>query len=285
MNDQNQLPHVALLIESSRGYGRQIATGVARYARLHGPWSFHITPGDFEQFLPEMRYWRGDGFFARLNSKKLCEGLLAANLPTIALDMTEEHLASDNPMSRFTDLRVDGTAVANLAADHLLERMYPHYAFVGIAQKVWSKRREVGFTARIAKAGKSVQIYQPSAAKAKLSWEHERPLLADWLLQLPKPVGIMACNDERGLQVLDACRLVGLNVPKDVAVVGVDNDELLCELANPTLSSVALNAVMGGYNAAAHLDRLMRGKSRRTKVLHVEALRVVQRLIDRRSGD
>ena len=109
------------------------------------------------------------------------------------------------------------------------------------------------------------------------AWEREQPALARWLAKLPRPVGLMACNDDRGREVLEACRDAGLRVPEEIAVVGVDNDELLCELADPPLSSVALNAEAGGYRAAALLDRMMRGQSRSRQRLLVEALHVVTR--------
>src|SRR5690606_29551024 len=134
-------------------YGREIALGIARYARLHGPWSVHVTPGDFAQPPPEMRYWGGGGVIARLENHRIGQELLEANLPTIALDMSEEQLVPENPLSRFTDLRVDSKTAAELAADHLIERRYPHFAFVGLAGRVWSDRRRAAFVARIREAG------------------------------------------------------------------------------------------------------------------------------------
>jgi LacI family transcriptional regulator len=110
-----------------------------------------------------------------------------------------------------------------------------------------------------------------------MHWEREQAVLAEWLAELPKPIGLMACNDDRGRQVLDACRAAGVAVPLEIAVVGVDNDELMCELSDPPLSSVALNAEAGGYRAAALLDRMMRGRLRKPQRLVVEPLRVVER--------
>jgi LacI family transcriptional regulator len=98
-----------------------------------------------------------------------------------------------------------------------------------------------------------------SRGKRKPSWEQEQERLARWVTQLRKPVGIMASNDDRGHQVLDACRRAGMNVPHEVAVVGVDNDSNLCNLCTPPLSSIDTNASVVGYEAAALLMRLMRG--------------------------
>lgn len=270
-------PQVALLIETARGYGRDVALGIARFARLHGPWSFHVTPGDFKQVFPEQEYWTGDGVFARLASAEIEGKLLAAGLPTIALDMSEEQLHPENPLSQFSDLRVDSEAAARMAALHLLERKYPSYAFVGSSGAVWSDRRQQEFCSTIHSHGFDTQVYQPEVQAHRRVWEREMPALTDWVANLPKPVGVMACNDECGLHVLDACRRAGLRVPEEVAVIGVDNDALLCELCSPGLSSVVLNGVEGGYRAAEYLDKLMRGDAQGAKTIMVSALRVETR--------
>ena len=112
---------------------------------------------------------------------------------------------------------------------------------------------------------------------AQPRWEDEQKALTDWLQQLPRPAGLMACDDCRGREVLEACRTAGIRVPEEMAVIGVDNDELLCELADPPLSSVALNAEAGGYQAAMLLDRMMHGRQCEPARLTVEALHVVTR--------
>jgi LacI family transcriptional regulator len=164
-----------------------------------------------------------------------------------------------------------------MAAEHLLERKFPHYAFVGVANQVWSDRRQRSFCERIAAAGFQPHIYRPPRRERCNIWDREQAILADWLKKLPKPLGVMACDDNRGREILEACQAAHILVPEQIAVVGVDNDELLCELSDPTLSSVALNAELGGYRAAALLDKMMRGSVRKSKRLLVEPLHVVAR--------
>ena len=172
---------------------------------------------------------------------------------------------------------------ARLAAAHLLERGFRHYAFVGSFGRVWSDRRQQSFCATIREAGFQAHVYDPPRARRDRVWEREQSVLARWLGNLPRPIGVMACDDDRGREVLEACRAGGLQVPEEVAVVGVDNDELLCELADPPLSSVALSAEPGGYRVAAVLDRLMRARARgnapprKPHRLLVEPLHVVTR--------
>jgi LacI family transcriptional regulator len=271
------VPKVALLIETSRGYGRAMLRGIVRYARLHGPWRFYVTPGDFAQALPHMNQWGGTGIIARIETVEVARAILAARLPTIALDISQNVPITEPRIARFSEVASDSRAAARLAAEHLLERGFQHYAYVGESERLWSQNRELGFRERLAEAGYVPLIYPAPTNKRDRHWEREQLLLGTWLTDLPKPIGILACNDDRGRQVLDACRAVGVSVPLGVAVVGVDNDELLCELADPPLSSVMLNAETGGYRAAALLDRMMKGRIRKPQRLMVEPMHVVER--------
>lgn len=271
------VPKVALLIETARGFGRGLLRGIVRYARLHGPWSFYITPGDFAQALPQMQQWGGTGIIARIETPQAAAAILAAKLPTIALDLSDEQLAAGHPLAHLSEVASDSHHAAQMAAEHLLERQFRHYAFVGVHGRVWSRRREESFCARIGAAGFTPAVYRSSPHKRERTWDQEQPRLARWLQSLPKPLGLMACNDDRGREVLEACRAAGIRVPEEIAVIGVDNDELLCELADPPLSSVALNAEQGGYQVAALLDQMMRGRWRAPRRLVVEPLHVVTR--------
>ena len=118
-----------------------------------------------------------------------------------------------------------------------------------------------------------------------MTWEQEQDDVARWLATLPRPLGVLAGNDIRGLQVLDACRRIQLSVPEGVAVLGVDNDEVLCELSDPPLSSIDQDLGRIGYEAAALLDRLMSGETPTAAPILVEPLGIVARLLDRLGGD
>ena len=271
------MPKVALLIETARGYGRQMLQGIVHYARLHGPWGLYLTPGDFEQFLPKMQQWGGTGIIARIATPRIAKAVLDSGLPAIALDLSEHELEAGHPLSRLSEVASDSAGAARMAAEHLLGRGFRHFAFVGASGRVWSARREAAFRRAIAEAGFSLEIYKPLPARRNRVYEREQPVLSEWLRHLPKPAGLMACNDDRGREVLEACRAAGVRVPEEVAVIGVDNDELLCELADPPLSSVALNAKGVGYRAAALLDRMMQTGLCESQRLVAEPLHVVVR--------
>ena len=270
---------VALLIETSRGYGRGLLRGIMKYSRLHGPWQFHLTPGDFEQIVPRMKDWEGHGIIARVIHQKTADLLLKTGLPFVALDLPESIAAAFRRKgTRFVELASDSEGAVHMAVEHILQKQFRHFAFVGYHGQVWSEKREKHFVNRISQEGYNVHLYRtPVHQGLPLRWEKEEPILAQWLQTLPKPIGLMACNDQRGREVLDACSLAEIAVPEEIAVVGIDNDELLCELSFPPLSSVALNAVQGGYLAAMTLHEMIAKTSRTYKKIIVPPLHVIER--------
>lgn len=276
-----RVPKVALLLETSTEYGRGLLRGIVRYSRLHGPWSLYLAPGHVEQSLPRAMSWDGDGIIGRVRTPDMARAVFATGLPFVASSLSE--LSPRGERAAFCEIRTNSAAIARMAATHLLERGLRHFAFCGFAACPWSILREEVFTKFLAS-----QEYASERRRIRLStwiprsnwiesWEHEQPVLSKWLKSLPKPAGVMACNDACGRSVLEACSAAGLHVPDDVAVVGVDNDELLCELSTPPLSSVSLSFESAGYEAAALLDGLISGKVQGRHVVSVEPVFVQTR--------
>jgi LacI family transcriptional regulator len=159
-----------------------------------------------------------------------------------------------------------------------MERGFRHFAFCGFAGQQWARERRQGFVATLKQAGLSCEVYESTWTGPRARpWEQEQTEISRWLQALPKPVGVMACNDIRGQYVLDACERVNLAVPEEIAVIGVDNDEVLCEICDPPLSSVVPNPERIGYEAAALLDRLMAGGKPAQQEWRIEPLGVVTR--------
>jgi len=296
------LPRVVLFLYPQAGYDRGILQGIVRYARAHGPWIFylageepglplpeteavsgapistiHVGEGRRRMHLPDLRRWGATGIIGRLQSREIVNKALAPGVPVIAMDLSVEQLAAGGPTSKVSEIRPDSQQAGCMAAEHLLERGLKNFGFCGYAGRAWSDRRRDGFCGRLEKAGFGCAVFQPPKRKTPLLWQRERKPVTDWLRSLPKPVGIMACNDVRGRQVLEACTVGGMPVPDDVAVVGVDDDQLVCELSNPPLSSIVLNAEQGGYRAAELLDALMFRRRRKAQLIKVEPLWVVAR--------
>ena len=273
------IPKVALMVETARGFGRDLLRGIARYARLHGPWSFHITPGDYTQEVPKMKQWGGTGIIARIPNERIAQAMIQADVPTIALGLSDEQMEEGSPLAKFSELSSDPQQVAKLGRRTiLLERQFSQFAYVGIGR---SGLVDCVANGRFASGWRTPDLNLMctcrQVAREIASGSENRRCLADWIRSLPTPMGLFACNDDRGRQVLEACRLANLHVPEDVAVLGVDNDEVFCDLSDPPLSSVALNAETAGYRAAELLDGMMSGRIRKRQRILVEAIGVVTR--------
>jgi LacI family transcriptional regulator len=202
---------------------------------------------------------------AAAQPKGLIASVLTAGLSKLLQGLSHPivNVASVLPGLPFPQVRVDHRLVGQAAAEHLRQCGLQNFAFVGNGHHVYSTEREAGFRAALAAVGHAADHYYERHARSYR--QRGRLLVLDedlrrWLQALPKPVGIFAGHDIWALQVVEACRLAGLRVPEDVAVVGVDNDDLLCELARPSLSSVIVPAERVGYEAAALLDRMLAGE-------------------------
>lgn len=261
---------VALLIETSNAYARRLLQGIRNYVLEQGNWSIYFGEQRRGEAAPEwLANWQGDGLIARIETKSLARAVARLAIPTV--DVSAARHLPGVPYVETND-----EAIAVMAASHLLERGYQQLAFCGDARFRWSKNREAAFAAEAKRQQRDCFLFQPSRLH-NASWEQEQEQLIAWLRGLPKPVGIMAAYDVRGRQVLDACRETGLAVPDAVAVIGVDNDELICDFASPSLTSVYSDAVSTGYEAATVLDALMRKRSLQKKVVLIDPLWVVTR--------
>jgi LacI family transcriptional regulator len=168
-------------------------------------------------------------------------------------------------------------AIGRMGAKALIGLGIKHFAYCGLAGLEFSDNRSLGFNQILKESGHSAAIYVSPRQSLTESWYLEERRLARWLLSLPKPAGLMACNDDRARMLAEVCRLSGILVPDEIAILGVDNDEQVCGSANPPLSSIALAAERGGYEAAALLDSMMCGNPLPNKIVVVHPTRVVQR--------
>jgi len=249
-----KMPRVALLVETSLGSGRDILKGIAQYISERGPWSIFHEPHELQDGVPRwLRTWEGDGIIARLQSRNMARAVKRAGLPVVdVLGVADE--------SGIPRVHVDDSAIAEIAARHLLSLGLQHFAYCGMAKTNWSEQRRITFQAAVCREGFACASFEwPSTRHEALSWEDSQARLSAWLRGLTKPVGIMVCSDQRGVAVLDACRRAGIAVPEQAAVISVDNDDALCSVCDPPLSSVMPNHHELGYRAAMLMDRLMRG--------------------------
>jgi len=244
---------VALLIETSNAYARGLLHGVVQYIREHTPWSFYLPEQGRGDVPPGwLAHWRGDGIIARIENEAIAKAVADSGLP--AVDVSAARM-----LPTFPWVETDDAKISRLASEHLLDRGFKNFGYCGDTRFNWSTWRAEHFEKAILAAKHTCHHYQPSIPQ-DAPLEEQVSEIASWLRKLPKPVAVMACYDIRAQQVLDACRYANLSVPDEVAVIGVDNDELLCDLSSPPLSSVIPNTERTGYEAAALLDKMMSGK-------------------------
>jgi LacI family transcriptional regulator len=269
-----RIPKVLLLVESSRGSGRSFLRGIANYAHHHGPWSCYWEPAGLENAWPKLKTLELDGIILR-DVDKLDE-VLACGIPAVVIGHGRTEV------SGLSNVLTDSARIGQMAAEHLLACGFKHFAYCGVCLDAnedvsWSQLRRQSFSTHIQDAGYDCCDFSLPKPSEGISWPQERSAMARWLQSLPKPLGLMACNDDRARQVVEACKLVGLSVPGQLAIVGVDNDEVVCGLSDPPLSSVAVNFDRAGYEAAAALDSLMNGRGTVPERIMVHPTHIVVR--------
>lgn len=274
-----KIPRVVLNTIGSIKAHRDKLRGILKYARLHGPWLVHpITGRTGEQRLNAIHQWRGTGIISEVPTDVFEKAIIKACLPTVLLDPIDSHCVSPHPFSTLCSVRCDGHAIGRLAAEHLIQLECRHFAFVGETYEVnWSRSRYEGFAKRLAESDFDCFYYGDLSKEEQLDWGIEQKRLCAWLRQLPKPIGILAACDPRGSQVIEACQTAGIDVPDEVAILGVDNDELICETTDPPMSSIVVDFEGCGYRAAEMLDALMQRTYRKQRIFYYGPLYVVQR--------
>ena len=248
---------VAVIIDATRVYQRKILPGIADFANEAGNWELYVEEGPQEK-LPDFGTWRGNGILASLYVRSIAEALGKLQIPVIKIENTSlNSLVRGMPV-----FRTNNEAIGRMGAEHLLQRGFRSLAYYGFPkswQTMFSVERAASFKQCALARGAECSIYTGRFLHAR-KWNELQEGLQSWLAGLKKPVGLMASQDAKARHVLEACRKLGFRVPEDVAVLGVDNDEILCRVAQPSLSSIEQGARRLGYEAAAMLERFMNGE-------------------------
>lgn len=249
-------PRVALLVETTRTYTRELLAGVRRYVASHGPWSCFLELRALESGPPPwLKRWDGDGILTRTFTQEMADVIAATGVPAVELRATV--LDSSLPF-----VGMDNRLIGQMVADHFFERGYRNFAAYSLHTERFFEQRVQNFVATVGARGGICSILPENTSDHAADWERGQARLVAWLDALPKPVGIFAANDQLGVRLLDACQRAGIAVPEEVAVVGAENEEALCAFASPPLSSVRFDGATVGFAAAELLARMMRGGPR-----------------------
>ena len=262
---------IALAIPHGHPFIERVFGGIIAYAQTRGGWNFsHLGEAKLHSSL-WLRDWDGDGAFVWIEDQEEERELQGLSFPIV-------NLSSTINCTKFPTVAVDHQMIGQLGAEHLAERHFKQFAYVGVAHQWYSQERRDGFSKEVKRRGGSCDFYDaPEPQASAQRWRQGQRQLDDWLRQLKLPVAIMTCSDLRASIVIDACARLGLQVPNEVAVLGVDNAVLTCETCRPTLSSVSRNDHAIGLAAAGLLERLIIDKTKTTEPLLIAPGAVIQR--------
>jgi len=218
-----------------------------------------------------LKKWNGDGILVRSGNEAIASAVKRVGVPAIELRSTRR-------AGMFPFVGVDNEITGRMVADHFLDRGFRHFAVYALdTEEFFTTRRDSFIAAVEARGFRCVQFQQAGKSERPRQWELQQAKLARWLEGLPKPTGVLACTDQLGCWLLDACARAEIRVPDDIAVVGVENDEALTSLSSPPLSSVQLDGDRIGYEAASQLDQLMNGYTLKSNRTYIPPLAVVTR--------
>jgi LacI family transcriptional regulator len=257
-----------------RGGGPHLARllrGITDYAQHCGRWHLSFSPESLMLPMKNLRGWPGDGVLALLHNEAEARAARSLRLPVV-------NLSGALATTGLPRVVVDYRKVGRLAAEHLLERGFQRFGFYGLEDRWHSHERCAGFVERLHEEGLSCAVLNvPSGFTTPRPWRFWMKPLEDWLPTLTPPIGILAVHDPRASLVVDVCHRLGLRVPEEVAVMGIDNDLLACQFARVPLTSVSRNDHRAGFEAAALLDRLMAGEAPPDGDIQIEPDGVVRR--------
>ncbi len=245
---------VALVIETSNEYARGLLRGILRYQHEHEKWTIDLPEQHRRADPPRwLRTYSGHGIIARIETKSIARAVQATQLPAIDVSSARE-------LSTIPWVETDDRKIAQLAIQHFFEKGFRHLAFCGDGSFNWSSWRRDAFVAEAKQAGIDALVFDVDDDSSGTTWPHARRRLLRWLAELPHPCGLMAAYDSLARRLIDLCVQASRPVPESIAILGVDDDPLLCQLATPPLSSIIPDSEGAGYAAAEQLDAIMSGK-------------------------
>lgn len=276
---QNETGTTTILVpfETSRASSRRLLMGLVRYAQDKEDWKFYFSEPMYypkcytiEAFIANLHELKPHAVFTYVNDPRVVDAVLELGIAAVVIPMAAPHPGVPNLLENW-----DKTG--HMAADYFIGKGYTHFAYAGFKKLMWAEKRRESFIKYISRYGYNVEIYEKLIAVQKHNWKLEDKHMAGWLKKLPKPVGIMCCNDDFAQQLLNACDIASLSVPEEVAILGVDNDELVCETCNPSLSSIALDHNKAGYEIGRLLDDMISGEDCEGRNILLSPIKIVSR--------
>ena len=266
---------ILLLTDFSSGYSRSLLENVVRYAREVGPWAFYRMPLYFRELYGDegvvewAKKWGADAIIAQFSDIDLSV-LNQLNIPIIVQNYKERS-------SGISNLTGDYFGTGVIAANFFLHKGYKSFAYYGLTDTVWGRERGEGFKKIVSNKGYEVYEFNNRKRVPSEKWSFDVEQVSRWLLSLPKPIALFACDDYYALQITEVCKMYDISIPEEIAVLGVDNDKLLCNISDPQLSSIELDIENGGYEAGKLLHQFIDKKIFAPVDIIIKPVRIVPR--------
>lgn len=265
-----------LLSDFTESFAYKILKGVLDYSRKHESWVVSRMPpsyrerNGFQGVLEWARFWEADAILGRFESEEEVAAYREAGLVVFAQDYKER-------LYGVPCFSSDYVATGRMAADFYVQKGYTNFAFVGYGDAFWSKERRLGFQQRLRELGyNNLWVYEGQAIDDV--WFYEMPNLVAFLKDLPRGTAVFACDDNQGSRLTEICKVNKIKIPMQLAILGVDNDETVCSLSDPPLSSILLDVERAAYDTAQQIDGLLKGIVKESEDILSKPIKVVQRI-------
>lgn len=254
------MARVIILTDFAEEYAKLLLKGITRYSKEYEPWVLCKMPHAYrdlhgiEGVLDWALKWKADAIIGQFYPEDNVALFKENGIVAIAQDFK----------SRFSEIpNITGAhhLAGRIGAGYFIQKGFKNFAFYGFKDVVWSEERCEGFRDELEKHQLGNSFYEYQNVEIKDLWDYDSEMLIKWLQTLPKPIGIMVCDDTQGHHITQLCKQYALQVPEKIAVLGVDNDEAICTLSDPPLSSLNQSVEKGGYETAQLIDRMMRDKN------------------------
>lgn len=266
-----------LLTDFTEAFAHNLLRGILEYSKSREPWVVCRMPPSYKQtygipgVLNWAKKWEADAIIGQFDDDDNVELFRENGIIALAQDFKSRFAVIPNITSKYEQ-------TGQMAADFFLQKGFRNFAYYGYKDVVWSEERCMGFRDRITEKGFGDYFYEYQKQPLENLWYYESEPLIQWIKLLPHPIALMACDDTRANKIMEVCRILGIHIPEEIAVLGVDNDEIICSLSDPPLSSVSLNIVKGGYEAAQLIDKLIQNRGAACEDVIIQPVTIVNRL-------
>lgn len=266
-----------IITDFTESFAYKLLKGIVSYNRGKEQWTICRMPPSYKRHLGAegvvnwAKNWGADAVIGQFAGNDEVSLFTKNGIVVVAQDYIRKFNGIPN-------ITADYHGTGRMAAEYFIGKGYTNFAFFGFRDVCWSDERYEGFKKAVEESGYGDHLSAYRMQDINAIWYYELDRLSDWLRDLPKPVAVMACDDNQASNLIDACNSIGIKMPGEVAIIGVDNDEIICNLNTPSLTSIHVDIENGGYRTAGLIDRIVNDRSTRVEDIVLKPVKVVSRI-------